>query len=385
LTAAARRGGAPIRVILVAMPHLFDPFVMRGVILRNRIALSPMCMYSAPDEADVARGAAPLAGAARTAHVVHLASRAAGGAGLVLTEATAVEARGRISPQDLGLWDDAHVDGLRRVTAAIHDHGAAAGVQLAHAGRKAATYRPWAAAKGAVADADGGWPVVGPTAVPFSDALRAPRALRGDELPGVVAAFADAAARADAAGFDVAELHAAHGYLLHQFLSPLVNDRSDAHGGGFAGRTRLLREVVAAVRAVWPSDKPLWVRMSATDWAPGGWSADDTVRLARDLHADGVDLIDCSSGGAVPGVAIPVAPDYQVGFAERVRREAGVASGAVGRIAEPAQAAAIVADGRADVVLIGKQFLREPYWPLRAAQELGVPAPWPERYAWAVG
>jgi 2,4-dienoyl-CoA reductase-like NADH-dependent reductase (Old Yellow Enzyme family) len=367
------------------MPHLFDPFVMRGVILRNRIALSPMCMYSAPDEADVARGGAPLAGAARTAHVVHLASRAAGGAGLVLTEATAVEARGRISPQDLGLWDDAHVDGLRRVTAAIHDHGAAAGVQLAHAGRKAATYRPWAAAKGAVADADGGWPVVGPTAVPFSDALRAPRALRGDELPGVVAAFADAAARADAAGFDVAELHAAHGYLLHQFLSPLVNDRSDAHGGGFAGRTRLLREVVAAVRAVWPRDKPLWVRVSATDWVPGGWSADDTVRLARDLHADGVDLIDCSSGGAVPGVAIPVAPDYQVGFAERVRREAGVASGAVGRIAEPAQAAAIVADGRADVVLIGKQFLREPYWPLRAAQELGVPAPWPERYAWAVG
>jgi 2,4-dienoyl-CoA reductase-like NADH-dependent reductase (Old Yellow Enzyme family) len=367
------------------MPHLFDPLPLRGLTLRNRIALSPMCMYSAPDEAAVARGEAPLAGVAQGAHLVHLASRAAGGLGLVLTEATAVEARGRISPQDLGLWDDRHVDGLRRVTAAIRDHGAAAGVQLAHAGRKAATYRPWATAKGGVPDEDGGWSVVGPTDDAFSAALRAPRALAADELPGVVAAFADAAARADAAGFEVVEIHAAHGYLLHQFLSPLVNDRSDAYGGGFEGRTRLLREVVAAVRTVWPEGKPLFVRVSATDWATDGWSADDTVRLARELAAAGVDLIDCSSGGAVPGVSIPVAADYQVGFAERVRREAGIASGAVGRIVAPAQAAAIVADGRADLVLIGKQLLREPYWALRAAQELGVAAPWPERYGWAVG
>lgn len=367
------------------MPHLFDPLPLRDVALRNRVALSPMCMYSAPDEAAVARGEASLPGVAHGAHLVHLASRAAGGVGLVLTEATAVEARGRISPQDLGLWDDRHVDGLRRVTAAIREHGAAAGVQLAHAGRKAATYRPWATAKGGVPDADGGWPVVGPTDAPFSAALRTPRALGADELPDVVAAFADAAARADAAGFDVVELHAAHGYLLHQFLSPLVNDRSDAYGGGFEGRTRLLREVVAAVRAVWPEGKALWVRVSASDWTPDGWSADDTVRLAHELADAGVDLIDCSSGGAVPGVAIPVAPDYQVGFAERVRREAGVASGAVGRIVAPAQAAAIVADGRADLVLLGKQLLREPYWALRAAQELGAPAPWPERYRWAVG
>ena len=366
------------------MPHLFDPLPIRDVTLRNRVALSPMCMYSAPDEAAVARGEANLAGVAQGVHVVHLGSRAAGGVGLVLTEATAVEARGRISPQDLGLWDDRHVDGLRRVAAAIHDHGAAAGVQLAHAGRKAATYRPWASAKGAVPESDGGWPVVGPTDAPFADALHAPRALAIDELPGVVAAFADAAARADAAGFDVAELHAAHGYLLHQFLSPLVNDRTDAYGGDFEGRTRLLREVVAAVRAVWPDAKPLFVRVSATDWTPDGWSADDTVRLARELEGAGVDLIDCSSGGAVPGVAIPVAPEYQVGFAERVRRETGVASGAVGRIVAPNQADAIVADGRADLILIGKQLLREPYWALRAAQELAVPAPWPERYAWAV-
>lgn len=367
------------------MPHLFDPLPLRDRTLRNRIALSPMCLYSAPDEAAVARGEAPLAGVARSAHVVHLASRAAGGVGLVLTEATAVEARGRISPQDLGLWDDRHVDGLRRVADAIRDHGAASGVQLAHAGRKAGTYRPWAPTRGGVPDADGGWPSVGPTDAPFSEALRAPIALGADDLDGVVASFADAAARADAAGFDVVEVHAAHGYLLHQFLSPLVNDRTDAYGGDFEGRTRLLHRVVGAVRDAWPDAKPLFVRVSATDWVAGGWGADDTVRLARDLAAAGVDLIDCSSGGAVPGVAVPTAPDFQLGFAERVRREAGVASGAVGRIVAPDAAAAIVADGRADVVLLGRQLLREPYWALRAAQELGVPAPWPERYRWAVG
>lgn len=367
------------------MPRLFDPLRLRDLELRNRVALSPMCTYSAPDEAAVRRGAAPLAGVAHDGHLVHLGARAAGGVGLVLTEATAVEARGRISPQDLGLWDDRHVDGLRRLTAAIRDHGAASGVQLAHAGRKAGTYRPWAAAKGAVPDADGGWPVVGPTAAPFSDALRVPHALSAAEVADVVAAFAAAAARADAAGFDVAEVHAAHGYLLHQFLSPLVNDRDDGYGGGFEGRTRLLRDVVAAVRAVWPVGKPLFVRVSATDWVAGGWTDDDTVRLAGELRDLGVDLIDCSSGGAVPGVAIPAAPNYQVRFAERVRREAGVASGAVGRITAAEQADAIVAEGRADLVLLGKQLLRDPYWTLHAARALGATAPWPAPYGWAVG
>lgn len=364
------------------MNRLFDPLRLRDLTVRNRIALSPMCTYAADADG--------LAGVADDGHLVHLASRAAGGVGLVITEATAVEARGRISPHDLGLWDDGHVDGLRRVTAAVHAHGAAIAVQLAHAGRKASTHRPWAPgsatpSRGAVTDDEGGWPVVGATDVPFSAALRAPRSLGEAELTGIVTAFAAAAERAHAAGFDAIELHAAHGYLLHQFLSPLVNERSDGYGGGFAGRTRLLREVVAAVRQVWPDGKPVLVRVSATDWVDGGWSGDDTVRLAGELRGAGVDLIDCSSGGAIAGVRIPVAPNYQVGFAERVRREAGVPSGAVGGIVAAAQADAIVAEGRADLVLLGKALLRDPYWPVHAARELGAAAPWPAKYAWAVG
>jgi 2,4-dienoyl-CoA reductase-like NADH-dependent reductase (Old Yellow Enzyme family) len=346
------------------MAHLFEPLRIRDVTLRNRVAMSPMCTYSATD------------GHADDWHLVHLGARAAGGVGLVVVEATAVEARGRISPHDLGLWRDDQVDGLRRVAAFVRGHGAAAAVQLAHAGRKASTHRPWSPQRGAVADHDGGWDVVGPTAAPFAPHLRAPTALREDELPLVVAAFAAAAARADAAGFDAVELHAAHGYLLHQFLSPLVNDRGDAYGGGYDGRSRLLREVAAAVRAVLPDGKALLVRISASDWLDGGWSVDDSVRLAGDLAALGVDLIDCSSGGAVADVAIAAGPGYQVPFAERVRHEAGVATGAVGRITDAEQADAIVREGRADLVLLGKALLRDPHWAVHAAAKLGASAPW---------
>jgi 2,4-dienoyl-CoA reductase-like NADH-dependent reductase (Old Yellow Enzyme family) len=361
------------------MPHLFEPLRLRDALLRNRVAMSPMCTYSADD------------GRATDWHLVHLGARAAGGVGLVIVEATAVEARGRISPHDLGLWRDDQVDGLRRVTDFVRSQGAVSAVQLAHAGRKASTHRPWAPQQGAVSDEDGGWPVVGPTAEPFSPRLRTPTALDADGIAQVVSAFADAAARADAAGFDAVEIHAAHGYLLHQFLSPLVNTRDDGYGGGFEGRSRLLRQVVAAVRTELPEGKPLLVRISASDWAEGGWSADDSVRLAGELAGMGVDLVDCSSGGAIAGVKIPVAPGYQVPFAERVRREAGVATGAVGRITTAAQADAIVCEGRADVVLLGKALLDDPQWAISAAQELrGAGAdreapPWPVPYGWVFG
>jgi len=361
------------------MPHLFEPLRLRDLRLRNRVAMSPMCTYSADD------------GRASDWHLVHLGARAAGGVGLVVVEATAVEARGRISPFDLGLWRDDQVDGLRRITDFLRAQGAASAVQLAHAGRKASTHRPWAPGSGAVADEDGGWPVVGPTDEPFSPALRTPTALDGDGLARVVGAFADAAGRAHAAGFDAIEIHAAHGYLLHQFLSPLVNARGDGYGGDPAGRGRLLREVVGAVRAALPEGKPLLVRISASDWVEGGWSAEDSVRLAAELAGLGVDLIDCSSGGAVPGAKIPVSPGYQVPFAERVRREAGVASGAVGRITNAAQADAIIREGRADLVLLGKALLDDPQWAIRAARELraagagDVAPPWPVPYGWVFG
>lgn len=347
--------------------HLFSPLALRSLTLRNRIALSPMCQYSARE------------GCATDWHLVHLGARAAGGAGLVMTEACAVSPEGRISPADLGLWEDRQVNPLARVVEFIHAQGAAAGVQLAHAGRKGSTAVPWEGGR-SLAPADGGWEVVGPCPEPFDEGYPAPRALGAGELEAVVAAFAAAARRARAAGFDVVEIHAAHGYLLHSFLSPLTNRREDPWGGDFAGRTRLLREVVAAVRQQWPAELPLFVRLSATDWVQGGWTADDTVALARQLLPVGVDLIDCSSGGLLPGVAIPASPGYQVPLAERVRREAGVAAGAVGLITEPAQAEGIVARGQADMVLIGRQFLREPAWALRAAGELGADAPWPVQY-----
>ncbi len=359
------------------MPRLFEPLTLRDLTLRNRTAMSPMCTYSCE-----ARD-----GLATDWHLQHLASRSTGGVGLVFSEAMAVEARGRISPEDLGLWDDAHIEPLRRVAQAVKSQGAAFGVQLAHAGRKAGCYRPWAAQRGAATRADGGWAegVVGATGERFSDISASPRPLDAPGIAEVVEAFAAAAVRADAAGVDVVEIHAAHGYLLHAFLSPLVNDRDDAYGSDERGRTRLLLEVTAAVRAAWPVGKPLFVRVSASDWAPGGWDADATVRLARELGGRGVDLIDCSAGGAVAGVRIEAYPNYQVAFAERVRREAGVASGAVGQIAGAHQADAIVAEGRADLVLLGRALLRDPYWALHAAQALGAPPPWATQYGWAVG
>jgi len=349
------------------MAQLFEPLTLRGVTLRNRIVVSPMCMYSAQD------------GVANDWHLVHLASRAIGGAGLVMTEATAVLPEGRISPQDLGLWQDEQTAPLARIVDAIHQHGAAAGIQLAHAGRKGSTWAPHEG-EGAVPAERGGWSVVAPSALAFSPTYRAPTALTSEGIKGVVAAFAAAAQRAARAGFDVAEIHAAHGYLLHQFLSPLANQRDDAYGGSFENRIRLLLEVTTAVRAVWPAQRPLFVRLSATDWVDGGWNADDTVALSSRLKALGVDLIDVSSGGTVPSAQIPVGPGYQTAFAARVRTEAGVAASAVGMITAPSQADHIVRSGQADLVMLARELLRDPYWPLHAAQALRQPTTWPVQY-----
>lgn len=350
-----------------AGPGLFAPFTQRGLTLANRVVVSPMCQYSSTD------------GFANDWHFVHLGTRAVGGAGLVLLESTAVTAEGRISPRDLGIWDDAHVDGLARCVRFMADQGVPAGVQLGHAGRKASTSPPWEGGR-QVPEAAGGWRPVAPSAVPFRDGDPAPHELSVAEIAGVVDAFAAAARRARAAGFRVIELHAAHGYLLHQFLSPLSNRRADEYGGSFENRVRLTLDVVEAVRREWPDDAPLWVRVSATDWALGGWDVEQTVALARLLADRGVDLVDCSTGGLVGGVKIPVGPGYQVEFAERVRRDVGVATGAVGLITTPEQADAVVREGHADVVLLARQLLRDPYWPLRAAKALGAPARWPVQY-----
>lgn len=357
------------------MPHLFEPFRLRDVTLRNRVGVSPMCTY-AVDARD---------GRAGPWHVAHLGARAIGGAGVVVAEATAVVPEGRISPEDLGLWSDDHVDALRPVTAAIREQGAAPAVQLAHAGRKAGTYRPFDEARGVVPPSEGGWAPVGPGDAPFRPGDPAPEALDEAGIHRVVDAFAAAAARAVDAGFEVIEVHAAHGYLLHAFLSPLSNDRDDRWGGDRDGRARLALAVVDAVRGAVPEGLPLWLRVSASDWHEDGWSSADTVWLAGRARDAGADLIDCSSGGAVPGVAIPTGPGYQVPFAEAVRREAGVPSAAVGGIVDPGEADAIVREGRADVVLLGRAMLRDPHWAVHAAERLGVPAPWARSYGWAVG
>ncbi|MGE0552448.1 MAG: NADH:flavin oxidoreductase/NADH oxidase [Gemmatimonadales bacterium] len=349
------------------MTSLFAPYELRGLTLGNRIAVSPMCQYSSDD------------GFANDWHLVHLVSRAVGGAGLVFTEATAVVPEGRISPVDLGIWKDEHVAELERIVGMMHARGAATGIQLAHAGRKASVRPPWASPP-RIEAADGGWQVEAPSAVAYSDDYPAPRALEEAEIAGLVSAFRAAARRADAAGFDVVELHAAHGYLVHEFLSPVSNRRGDRYGGSFENRIRFLLEIVTATREVWPERKPLFVRISATDWVKGGWSVDDSVELARRLGPLGVDLIDCSSGGNVTGVRYPVGPGYQAAFAERIRREAGIPTGAVGMITEPAQADQIVRSGQADLVLLARELLRDPYWPMRAARALGVPMPWPIQY-----
>ena len=350
------------------MAHLFDPLSIRDLTFANRVFVSPMCEYSSTD------------GYANDWHFVHLGSRAVGGAGLVLTEATAIVPEGRISPQDLGIWSDDHIAPLARIVRFIHEQGSVAGMQLAHAGRKASTYRPWEGL-GTIPENAGGWTnVVAPSALAFADHYPVPQALTSDGIQEIVAAFAEAARRACEAGFRVIEIHAAHGYLIHEFLSPLSNRRQDAYGGPFENRTRLLREIVAAVRSSWPEGAPLFVRISATDWVDGGWDIQQSVELARALKEIGVDLIDCSSGGNVAHAQIPVGPGYQTRFAEQIRRETGIMTGTVGMIVSPAQAEHIVATGQADAVIIAREFLRDPYWPLRAARELGQSISWPVQY-----
>lgn len=352
------------------MSALFTPLALRGVTLPNRIALAPMCQYSAgPD------------GLPTDWHRVHLGSRAVGGAGLVLTEATAVVPEGRITPQDVGLWSGAHVDAWRPVTAFVAGRGAVPAVQLAHAGFKASTYRPWAARRGGVPDAEGGWTPVGPGGDPFVPDYRTPAALDEAGIAQVVAAFAAAAGRALDAGFAAVEIHAAHGYLLHEFLSPLTNRRTDGYGGDRAGRMRLTLEVARAVRATVGEAVPVLTRISATDWTDGGWTVEDSVVLAGELAAAGVDLVDASSGGASAHASVPVGPGYQVPLAARIRRDAGVPTGAVGLIVEPEQAEQIVAGGEADLVLLGRELLRDPYWPRRAAAKLGATPAWPDQYS----
>jgi 2,4-dienoyl-CoA reductase-like NADH-dependent reductase (Old Yellow Enzyme family) len=342
------------------VPQLFDPFSLRDVTFPNRIGVSPMCEYSSED------------GFANDWHLVHLGSRAVGGAGLVVTEATAVEARGRITPADLGLWKEPHLEKLSRIARFIEAHGAVAGMQLAHAGRKASCAIPWEGGRG-VAPADGGWEPIAPSAIAFSGHTPVPRAMDERDIRAVQEAFVAAAGRALAGGFHFVELHFAHGYLVHEFLSPLSNRRQDQYGGSFENRIRFALEIAGAVRATWPERLPLGVRLSCTDWVEGGWTLEDSVALSRQLHAEGVDLIDCSSGGLVPDARISPTPGYQVPFAQRIRADAGVPTGAVGLITEPAQADAIVRSCEADMVFLARAMLRDPYWPLHAATALGQP------------
>jgi 2,4-dienoyl-CoA reductase-like NADH-dependent reductase (Old Yellow Enzyme family) len=351
------------------MSLLFTPIDLRGLHVRNRIWVAPMCQYSA------------IEGVPDDWHLAHLGSLARGGAGLVFTEATAVVPEGRISPADTGIWNDEQQAAWARIVDFLHARGAVAGMQLAHAGRKASSQPPWEG-PGYVPDEDGGWEPVAPSATAYPG-LREPRALGTEELAGVVEAFVTGAQRALAAGFDVLEVHAAHGYLLHEFLSPLSNQRTDAYGGSFENRVRLLLEVVRAIRSAVHEATPLVVRISATDWVEGGWTAEDSVRLAALLRDADVDLIDVSTGGNAPA-DIPVGPGYQVPFARQIRQATGIAVGAVGMITEPKQAEDILADGSADVVLMAREMLRNPHWPLFAAHELGVlpgeAVAWPEQY-----
>lgn len=350
------------------MTHLFSPLSLRSITVPNRIAVSPMCQYSSVD------------GYATDWHLVHYGSRAAGGAGLVLSEATAVTPQGRISPRDLGIWSDDHINSLSRITHFIAQRGSVAGIQLAHSGRKASTAPPWENRSATLSEVEGGWPIVAPSAVPFDEGCVVPAELTTDEIAGIVNAFVDAARRSLQAGFRIVEIHAAHGYLLHQFLSPISNQRTDRYGGSFDNRTRLLKDLVSAVRQVWPDNLPLFTRISVTDWVEGGWDVEQSIELVRQLLQLGVDLVDCSSGGNVPNARIPIGPGYQTGFAERIKRETGGRTGAVGMITAPAQADQIIRSGQADLVLLARELLRDPYWPLRAAKELGQTIQWPAQY-----
>lgn len=361
------------------MPSLFEPITLRSVTIRNRVGVSPMCMYSSDD------------GFATDFHLAHLGSFAMGGAGLVMAEATAVSPEGRITPRCAGIWSDDHVDGWARAVRFAKSHGATVGLQLAHAGRKAGMAPPhsWEGPRGAVAPARGGWEPIGPTDQRFDERHAQPRAMTGEDIERVKGAFADAAARALAAGFDTVEIHAAHGYLMHQFFSPLSNTRADAYGAGsFDSRVRLLVETAREVRRVWPERLPLLVRLSCSDWVEGAWDIEQSVEVCRRLRDEGVDLIDCSSGFVAPGIEHPFAPGWQVPFAERIRRDSGVPTAAVGEITTPAQAAAIVEEGRADLVFLGRAMLRDPRFAWRAAKEIterGAGAPLAAQYNYAVG
>ena len=353
------------------MPHLFEPLTLKSITLRNRIGVSPMCQYSSED------------GLANDWHLVHLGSRALGGAGLVIAEATAVSPEGRITPGDAGIWSDKHIEPLARINRFVKQQGAVAGIQIAHAGRKASAAVPWAGGAH-LADSAGGWMPVAPSAMAFGGELtKVPHALTVAEIKRVQADFVAAAKRSLAAGYEWLELHSAHGYLSHEFLSPLSNQRTDAYGGSFENRIRFLLETTRAVRAVWPEKLPYTVRISSTDWADGGWDIEQSVLLSLRLKAEGIDLVDCSSGGAVPNAKITLGPGYQVPFAERIRREAGIATAAVGMITEAKQADAIIQSGQADLVLLAREELRDPYWPAHAAKILGHAAavPPPKQYA----
>lgn len=347
-------------------PLLFTPYVLGTATLRNRIVVSPMCQYSCED------------GFANDWHLVHLGSRAVGGAGMVVMEATAVSAEGRISPGDMGLWKDDHIEPLQRITRFLKSQGAVAGIQLAHSGRKAGTTPPWEGIK-QIPEENGGWQGIAPSAIPYREHERAPVEATVTDIRKVINDFKSAARRAQKAGFDVIEIHAAHGYLLHSFLSPLSNRRTDDYGGAFENRSRLLMEVINAVRQEWPKPHALMVRISATDYADGGWQPEDSVKLAVQLQHAGVDLVDCSSGGNVPNAPVPVGPGYQVPFAAAVKA-AGVPAGAVGLITHFKQAEEILQAGAADLIFMAREFLRDPYFPLHAAMEAGLDVPWPKQY-----
>jgi 2,4-dienoyl-CoA reductase-like NADH-dependent reductase (Old Yellow Enzyme family) len=351
-----------------AMPILFQPLALRGTTARNRIMISPMCQYCA------------TGGVPDDWHFVHLGSRAVGGAGIVMTEATAVEPIGRITPYDLGLWNDKQETAFARIAQFVATQGALPGIQLAHAGRKASHLRPWEGRRPLLAN-EGGWEIVGPSSVAWAEGDLVPHELTSVEIAALVEKYRLSAERALRAGFKIVEIHAAHGYLLHSFLSPLSNRRGDEYGGTIERRARLLFEVVAAVRSVWPVELPVFVRVSATDWAEGGWKAEDTVWLARELSLRGVDVVDCSSGGAVPEQNIPTAPGYQVPLAESVRRDAGIKTAAVGLISTASQAEEILTRGQADLIVLGRMALWDPYWPYHAAKELGVKMDLPIQYA----
>lgn len=348
--------------------NLFSPITFKSITLKNRIAVSPMCQYSSQD------------GFASPWHLVHLGTRAIGGAGLILTEATAVQPEGRISPNDLGIWSDDHIPPLKEIVDFIETHGAVAGIQLAHAGRKASTKRPWEG-RGMVSPEEQGWEPVAPSAIPFSHDSATPKELNIAEIKETINAFAAAASRAYQAGFKVLEIHSAHGYLLHEFLSPITNQRTDQYGGIFENRIRLLIEIIDAVKKVWPENLPIFVRISATDWVDStSWDLDESIKLANLLKSKGIDLIDTSSGGMVEHARIPTGSGYQTTFANHIRQKADIATGAVGEITSPSQADHIIRTGQADIVLLGREMLRNPYWPLSAAKELGYAAVWPKQY-----